>query len=255
MDTLKKFAILAVVLALAVILGPVALRIALPSWGFDRDLQKGKIAWRPIAGVMVERQIGDNSWEQFVVDWVGPGTIMAIEYAQGENGGRERLATREKSVAIDIARSYTLAPSPDAFPLVIAQKYDAAPETSLTGTDGKTLETPYGTLYFAPEAAIEVSRGGYFGHRKLNAGDIIRLSGKKWSYAGKNYVRSAPSREGVGSFAIQQGIQMKPMTLDRRIETISSAMVVPNAPLDAFAVGRDPLSETGKSIASVFRAS
>lgn len=255
MDTIKKFVILAIVLVLAFALGPLALRIALPSWGFDRDLEKGKIAWRPIAGVLVERQIGENAWEQFIVDWVGPGTIQAIQYAEGETGGRERLGTTERRVAIDIARSYTLASSPDAFPVVIAQKYDAAPETSLTGTDGKSIETPQGTLYFAPEAAIEVSRGGYFGFRKLNPGDVVKLSGKKWSYAGKNFVRSGPSREGAGSFAILQGVQTPPMALDRRIETISAAMFVPGAALDAFTIGRDPLTGMGGSIAPMFRAS
>ncbi len=256
MDTLKKFIILAIVIVLAVVLGPIALRIVLPSWGFDRDLEKGRVAFRPLAGVMVERQIGENAWEQFIVDWVGPGTIQVIQYGEGENGGRERLGTAEQRVAIDIARCYTLAPSPDAFPIVLAQKYDAAPESSLTGTDGKSIETPYGTLYFAPEAAVEVSRGGYFGFRKLNPGDVVRLSGKKWSYAGKNFVRSGPSREGAGSFAILQGVRESVMGgLDVRIAEISSAMTLPGATADSFTVNHDPLASTGKSVTSIFRAS
>jgi len=256
MDTVKKFIILAIVIALAILLGPLAVRMALPSWGFDRDLESGKIAWRPIAGVMLERQIGENAWEQFIVDWVGPGTIQAIEYGQSETGGRERLRAIERRVAIDVARAYTLASSPDAFPVVVAQKYDAAPQSSLTSTDGKVIETPHGTLYFAPEAALEVSRGGYFGFRKLNPGDVVRLSGTKWSYAGKNYVRTGPSRDGAGSFAILQGANTAtPMALDRRIEAISSLMVVPGAPADGFTVDRDPLAAAGRSVAELFRAS
>lgn len=256
MDTIKKFLILAVVLGLAFVFGPLVARMALPSWGFDKDLTSGKIAFRPLAGVMLERQIGDNAWEQFIVDWVGPGTIQVIQYAEGETGGRERLATKEQRVAIDVARAYTLAPSPDAFPFVIAEKYDAAPESSLTGTDGKTIETPRGTLYFAPEAALEITReGGYFGFRKLKAGDVLRLSEKKWSYAGPGFTRTGPSRDGAGSFAILQGVRATPMPLERRIETISTLMIMPGAATDAFTIDNDPLAGAGRSITSVFRAS
>ncbi len=52
-----------------------------------------------------------------------------------------------------------------------------------------------------------------------------------------------------------QGVQTPPMALDRRIETISAAMVVPGAALDAFTIGRDPLVDTGGSVATIFRAS
>lgn len=256
MDTLKKFIILAIVIVLAIVLGPIALRIVLPSWAFDRDLEKGRVAFRPLAGTMVERQIGENAWEQFIVDWVGPGSIQVIQYGEGEGGGRERLGTAEQRVTIDIARCYTLASSPDAFPIVIAQRYDAEPASSLTKSEGKAIGTPFGTLYFAPEAALEVSHGGYFGFRKLQAGDVVRLSGKKWSYAGKNYVRSGPSREGAGSFAILQGVRSSVMgALDVRIGEISSAMTVPGASADSFTVDRDPLMSLGKSVVPIFRAS
>ncbi len=271
MDAIRKILILAGVIAAVIAAGPFVARAVMPSWGLDRDLASGRIAWRPLSGVLVERRLGENLWEQFIVDWTGPGTIQVIEYADA--GGdplldpgvsRERLGTKEMRVALEIARLYTLADSPDAFPVVIAQKYQADIEQGLWDTNGKEIDSVHGSIFFAPVAAIEVTSGGRFGLRKLRAGDVLVLRGKRWSHAGPGGAPGPLSiAGGAASFTVLNGVRpAHPMSLENRIAAVSAAMLapgpIPSGPDESgggLEVDNDPLAGTGGSIAAMLHAS
>jgi len=267
MEAVRKILILAIVVVVAIVLGPLAARMVLPSWGIDRDLASGRLEWRPLSGVLVERHIGENLWEQFIVDWTGPGTIQVIEYANAGDSefdsgvGRERLGTKELRVALNIARMYSMVDSPDAFPVVIAQKYKADIEQDIFDTEGKAIDTPYGSVFFAPVAAIEVLSGGRFGLSSLRAGDILVLRGKRWSR--ESVAPEGLPTAGAASFTVLKGVRPPhPMSLENRIAAVSAAMLAPG-PIpaggepsgDDLVIDRDPLVAHGGSIVAMLHSS
>jgi len=270
MDAIRKILILVVAIVIAIVAGPFAARVVMPSWGFDRDIASGSIEWRPISGVLVERRLGEKLWEQFIVDWRGPGTIQVIEYADA--GGdplldpgvtRERLGTKELRVTLAIARLYSLAASPDSFPVVIAQKYQADSEKNLWDSNGKEIDSVHGSIFFAPRAVIEVVRGGRFGLRRLRPGDLLVLRGKRWSYAAAGGTPAPLDTAGAASFTILKGVgARRGMSLEDRIATVRATMLAPG-PIpsgmdesgEALAVADDPLVGSGGSIAAMLHAS
>ncbi len=267
MDAIRKILILVIVIVIAIALAPLVARTVFPSWAFDRDLASGRIGWSPVSGVLVERRLGDDLWEQFIVDWTGPGTIQVVEYADAggdpllDSGAqRERLGTKEMRVTLQIARMYTLADSPDSFPVVVAQKYQADIEKDMWDATGKEIDSIHGSIFFAPTATIEMTRSGRLGLRKLRPGDVLALRGKRWGYAGQGRVYTNQDMAGVASFTVLKGVYPpRAMSLENRIGTVSATMLAPG-PLPVgdsgggLVVGQDPLEGTGGSILAMLHA-
>ncbi len=236
MDAIRKLAILLVAIVLVVVLGPVALRFAHPSWGFNRDLERGTIRWRPIYGVLVERQLGENLFEQYIVDWIGPGTIQVVQYVNSadselfpENGGggRQRVGTEEMRVTINLGRLYSIARSPDEFPVVIRQKFEAEVEKGPFASGGKLIATDYGDVYFGPFAAVMLEKPYRWGFKTLAAGEMMYLSGKKWTTVDPgdlDVVGELPAGSFAG-FAVLKNVRLtRGMAPADRIETLKGLL-------------------------------
>jgi hypothetical protein len=192
--------------------------------------------------------------------------VLAIQYADAggdplldPNVTRERLGTKEMAVTIEVARLYTLADSPDSFPVVIAQKYSGDTSQGLWSTNGKEIDSVHGSIFFAPTAAIEVVKGGRFGFRALRPGDVLVLHARKWSLVAGGAPPGLPT-DGVASFTVLKGVRpAHPMSLADRITAVSTAMLATGPAGDesaeALVIDQDPLAATGGSIAKMLRAS
>jgi len=243
MDTLRKLLILIVAIVLVVVLGPVALRFAWPSWGFNADIESGKVHWKPVYGVLVERELGDALWEQYITGWVGPGTIQVVQYVAGgdddllpDSGGRQRVGTDELRVTLDLARVYSIGRSPDEFPIVIRQKYESGGD-GFSAKGGKEIIAPYGTVYFGEYAALELQQPYRWGMKSLKAGDRLYLSHGRWSSVDQGdlqFVESLPEGTYAG-FTLLRGVKLdRGMLLPDRIEALKALLGQESGGADGF---------------------
>ncbi len=235
MESIRKIVVLVVVIAVVAGLGPLVLRVVLPSWAFNRDLASGGIRWQPVYGVLVERDVTPNLCEQYVVGWVGPGTVQVVQYANtpdsdllsNDGMARQRVGTAEERVTINLARVYSVARSPDEFPIVIRQQYDGRGFEVMPDTGGDALETPYGYVFFAEHAAVRLENPYRWGFKTLPAGSMLYLDFGKWrsiDQGGLSYVQQLPEGSYAG-FTVLTGLGLSPpQATQERIELLKSLM-------------------------------